>query len=74
MAWSSVCGLALVLAILVVLSVVGGRWMERMDEDERRREAERLRDELRREIEACGNLNRIASLRRRLLELTGGKG
>lgn len=74
MAWSSVCGLALVLAILVVLSAVGGRWMERMDEEERRREAERLRGELRREIETCGNLNRIASLRRRLLELTGGKG
>lgn len=74
MGWSSVCGLALVLAIIVVLSVVGGRWMERMDEEERRREAERLRDELRREIETCGNLNRIASLRRRLLELTGGKG
>lgn len=74
MAWSSVCGLALVLAILVVLSVVGGRWMERIDAEERRREAERLRDELRREIETCGNLNRIASLRRRLLELTGGKG
>ncbi len=69
MAWSSVCGLALVLAILVVLSVVGGRWMERIDAEERRREAERLRDELRREIETCGNLNRIASLRRRLREL-----
>lgn len=74
MGWSSVCGLALVLAILVVLSVVGGRWMERMDDEEREREIGRLREELRRETLSCGNLNRIASLRRRLLELTGGKG
>ena len=69
MSWSSVAGLALVLAILVTLVAAAAKVAGRVDDAARKSEIEKLKKELNDEIHSGGNLNRIVALRLRLRKL-----